>query len=94
MSRYRDMISGPAMDVLVATKFMHVPVKQFSTEPDYTAEVCRELERRGYELSVEETDTVTCELSYDSRLCVSVWGLTYEEAVCRAALKLVGSDVA
>lgn len=95
MARYREMYAGPALDALVAAKVMgSAEVKPYSTDEDYTAEVFAEMNARGYAFEFGEDDGVTCELRRDGKTAALVWGLTYEEAVCRAALKLMGSDPA
>ncbi len=86
----KEMIGGPAMDLLVARKMMGDVVRPYSTNAHYVGKVAEEIFSRGYEVGFIETDVATiCTLFRDSKVCVSVTGLTYEEAVCRAALKLV-----
>ena len=98
MARYREMYAGPALDSLVAEKIMGTEVRPYSTDEDYTAQVMTEINVRGYAFEFEDEDQkydgIVCRLRKDGRDILSVWGLTHEEAICRAALKLMGSDPA
>ena len=94
MKQTRVMNAGPEIDALIAEKFLGAEVKPYSTNADYTAAVCSELGRRGYEVEFDDDDGVNCILNQNGRAVIKVWGLTFEEAACRAALKLMGSDPA
>jgi hypothetical protein len=94
MARYREMFAGPELDALVAGKVMGTEVKPYSTQEECTADVMLELNQRGYLVSFDNDDGVVCTLKKDAIPILTVWGLTYEEAICRAALKLFGSDPA
>lgn len=92
-SHYQDMISGPELDSVIAQKFMRSAVRRFSTDEDFTAEVCFELKRRGYDFELDDGEgVVTCSISKGSDPRKVVSGKTYEEALCRAVLKMLGND--
>ena len=88
------MNAGPELDALVARKFMFGKALRYSTDPDCTAIVVSELTKEGYEVRCDDSDGVTCTLLKDSRPVASVWGITYAEAICRSALKIMGSNPA
>lgn len=94
MKDQRQMIAGPQIDALIAKKFLGGEVKAYSTNSEYAGLVLHELGRRGLEVEYDTADGVTCTLLQDSRPVVSMWGITFEEAICRSALKLMGSDPA
>jgi hypothetical protein len=85
---------GTLMDTLVGRRFLGGEVKPYSTDPDYAAEVCQELMRRGYDLDFEEDEVaiLDCTLKRGRAVVAHVRGRTYEETVCRVALLLINVD--
>lgn len=86
--------AGPDLDRLVAEKFMKGRVRSFSTKSSDAELVFQELARRGYEVDFDELEVVVCSIKRDSKRAFSSWGDTYEEAICRAGLRLVESESA
>lgn len=90
----RSITPGPLLDSLVADQLMEGNLRPFSTNPGYAAQVFQEITERGFEIDFTEFDVIVCSLKRDSKRIVSTWGTTYEEAICRAGLKLVGREPA
>lgn len=90
------MKPGRDLDRLVARKlFISDETKPYSTCPDAASLITLKLGMEGFHFKYDETDGVVLRLSHDDgKEHATAFGETYEEAVCRGALKLYGSDPA
>lgn len=88
MTQTLPVRAGSMMNTVVARLFLGTEVKPYSTDPDCAAEVCQEILRRGYELDFDGDRVVECTVRIGRKIVVEEVGKSYEEAVCRAALRL------
>jgi uncharacterized protein (DUF924 family) len=81
--------AGSMLNTVIGRRFFRGDVKAYSTDPDCAAEVCQEILRRGYDLDFDGENVVECTVRIGRSVVVEERGRNYQEAVCRAALRLI-----